>query len=79
MSADILLAALNARYAHASFGLRYLLANMGDLAPRTELVEFVANSPAEQTLQSLLAATPAFWGWAFTSGMWRQPPGSSAS
>jgi hypothetical protein len=28
---DILLTTLNARYAHASFGLRYLLANLGEL------------------------------------------------
>lgn len=62
MSADVLLAALNARYAHASFGLRYLLANMGDLAPRTELVEFVANTPTDQILQSILARNPRILG-----------------
>ena len=30
----ILLSTLNARYAHASLGLRYLLANMGELRER---------------------------------------------
>jgi radical SAM superfamily enzyme YgiQ (UPF0313 family) len=62
LSADVLLAALNARYAHAAFGLRYLLANMGELMPRTELVEFVANSPTDQILQSLLARNPRILG-----------------
>jgi radical SAM superfamily enzyme YgiQ (UPF0313 family) len=52
---EILLTTLNARYAHAAFGLRYLLANMGDLAPRTELVEFVASAPTAQTLAAILA------------------------
>ncbi|HEV3298677.1 MAG TPA: DUF4080 domain-containing protein [Planctomycetaceae bacterium] len=62
MSRDIVLATLNARYAHAAFGLRYLLANMGDLAPRTDLVEFVASAPTDQTLESLLARNPRILG-----------------
>ena len=37
----ILLSTLNARYAHASLGLRYLLANMGELQDQTSLLEFV--------------------------------------
>ena len=35
---DIVLATLNAKYIHASFGLRYLLANLGELRPRASLV-----------------------------------------
>jgi radical SAM superfamily enzyme YgiQ (UPF0313 family) len=62
LSRDILLATLNARYAHAAFGLRYLLANMGDLAPRTELVEFVANAPTPQVLQAMLDHQPRILG-----------------
>ncbi len=62
MSADVLLAALNARYAHASFGLRYLLANMAELTPRTELVEFFANAPTDQVVESLLARDPRILG-----------------
>jgi hypothetical protein len=31
---SILLSTLNARYTHASLGLRYLLANMGELRRR---------------------------------------------
>jgi radical SAM superfamily enzyme YgiQ (UPF0313 family) len=52
---DIILATLNARYNHASLGLRYLYANMGSLQPQTELLEFtIANRPidiAEKILQ----------------------------
>jgi radical SAM superfamily enzyme YgiQ (UPF0313 family) len=62
LSRDILLATLNARYAHAAFGLRYLLANMGDLAPRTDLVEFVASAPTEQVRQAVLDRRPRILG-----------------
>ena len=31
---DIVLTTLNAKYIHASFGLRYLMANLGDLQGR---------------------------------------------
>ena len=31
---DVVLATLNAKFIHASFGLRYLLANLGELRPR---------------------------------------------
>ena len=37
---DILFSAFNARYAHTSFGARYILANMGELKERAELLEF---------------------------------------
>jgi hypothetical protein len=37
---NIVLCTLNAKYIHASLGLRYLLANMGDLQPKTTLCEF---------------------------------------
>ena len=39
-ASPIVLATLNARYIHASLGLRYLLANLGDLAPSAALAEF---------------------------------------
>ena len=40
---EIVLATLNAKYIHAAFGLRYLLANMGELQERTALAEFEIN------------------------------------
>ena len=46
---DIVLTTLNARYAHAAFGLRYLQANLGPaLAPRARIVEFdISQRPVE--------------------------------
>jgi hypothetical protein len=41
--ADIVLSTLNAKYIHASFGLRYLLANLGNLRERACIVEFDIN------------------------------------
>ena len=44
----IVLCTLNAKYIHASLGLRYLLANMGELRPQTALREYtIARRPAE--------------------------------
>lgn len=51
---SVVLCTLNARYIHASLGLRYLLANMGELRPRTALREFtIARDPREMA-QALL-------------------------
>lgn len=60
--AEILLATLNARYAHSSFGLRYLLANMGELADRTKLLEFVASAPVTEVLDAILERNPRIVG-----------------
>ena len=53
--ADILLTAINARYIHAAFGLRYLYANLDHLQAITELQEFTIHQRpvdiAEQLLQ----------------------------
>lgn len=51
----IVLSTLNARYAHASLGLRYLFANMGDLQTRTTLQEFVIGTRATDIIEKLLA------------------------
>lgn len=53
----MILCTLNAKYLHASLGLRYLLANMGDLRDRTVLREYtIAREPAQvaQELVELL-------------------------
>ena len=55
---DIVLTTLNAKYAHASFGLRYLHANLGDLRERTELLEFDISQRTVDVLESLLARNP---------------------
>lgn len=53
-SPAIVLATLNAKYIHASLGLRYLLANMGELRPMTALREFTIASPAQPIVDALL-------------------------
>ncbi|MBC7784270.1 MAG: B12-binding domain-containing radical SAM protein [Burkholderiales bacterium] len=52
---DIVLTTLNAKYIHAAFGLRYLMANMGDLAGRTTICEFDINQRPIEIVEKLLA------------------------
>ncbi|MFK3738993.1 B12-binding domain-containing radical SAM protein [Massilia sp. TN1-12] len=59
----ILLSTLNARYAHASLGLRYLLANMGALQERTQLMEFVIGAKTTEVVERLLAKAPRIVGF----------------
>lgn len=54
----IILSTLNARYIHASLGLRYLLANMGELRQVTRLQEFIINSRPIDIVESLLLDEP---------------------
>jgi radical SAM superfamily enzyme YgiQ (UPF0313 family) len=60
---DIVLSTLNSRFSHASLGLRYLLANMGDLAERTRLAEFVINQRPLDIVERLLALEPRIIGF----------------
>ena len=50
-----MLCTLNARYIHASLGLRYLLANMGDLRKLTVLREYTLKRQPEDIAGELLA------------------------
>ena len=59
---EIVLGAINARYRHTSFGLRYLLANLGELAPRARIVETNLQQPAEAIADALLAPCPSIVG-----------------
>lgn len=52
----IVLTTLNAKYIHASLGLRYLLANMGVLKRQTVLREFTIARKAPEVVAELLAA-----------------------
>ena len=52
---EIVLATLNAKYIHASFGLRYLLANLGPLRPSACLAEFDINQRPVDIAEMLLA------------------------
>lgn len=60
--ADIVLTTLNAKYAHAAFGLRYLLANLGPLAARAEIVEFDISQRPVDVLEALLQRSPRIVG-----------------
>ena len=59
---DIVLATLNAKYIHASFGLRYLLANLGELRPRAVLEEFIINQRPLEIAEKILAHHPRIVG-----------------
>lgn len=58
----ILLTTLNARYIHASLGLRYLLANMQELTERTELREYEINTRVIDIAEDLLRDNPSIIG-----------------
>ena len=61
--ADIVLTTLNAKYIHAAFGLRYLLANLGELRPSAALVEFDINQRPLDIAEMLLAREPKIIGF----------------
>ena len=58
----ILLSTINARYQHASLGLRYLLANAGDLEPSMAIAELVSGRPIDEMAQRLLQFRPRIIG-----------------
>ena len=60
--AEILLSTLNAKFAHASFGLRYLHANLGELQQRAEIVEFDISQRTVDILETLLEREPRIVG-----------------
>lgn len=60
--ADIILAALNAKYIHAAFGLRYLFANLGELRERARLLEFDINQRPLEIAEQLLSENPSILG-----------------
>ncbi len=60
--ADIVLTTLNARYIHASFGLRYLLANLGSLKSAACLLEFDIHQRPLDIVEAILARQPKIVG-----------------
>ena len=60
--ADIVLATLNARYSHASLGLRYLRENLQELRDRSEIIEFVIGARTESIAETILARCPVVLG-----------------
>ena len=66
---DIVLATLNARYAHASFGLRYLMANLPEeLRERAGMLEFDISQRAVDVVERILDQNPKIVGLEFTFG-----------
>ena len=59
---DIVLTTLNAKYAHAAFGLRYLMANLGNLQPSAKIVEFEINQKPTDIVEQILAENPRIVG-----------------
>ncbi|HEX8340862.1 MAG TPA: DUF4080 domain-containing protein [Tepidisphaeraceae bacterium] len=60
---EIVLATLNAKYIHAAFGLRYLMANLGDLQPRATIAEFDINQRPLDIVESILSLDPKIVGF----------------
>ncbi len=60
---SICLTTLNASYIHASLGLRYLYANMGELQSDTQLLEFTINERVEDIAEVLLEDAPTILGF----------------
>lgn len=58
----ITLSTINAKYMHASLGLRYLLANLGELRDRTRIAEFAINERAVDIVERLLEVEPRIIG-----------------
>ncbi|MGH7175736.1 MAG: B12-binding domain-containing radical SAM protein, partial [Tepidisphaeraceae bacterium] len=59
---DIVLTTLNARWAHASFGLRYLLANLAELRERATMVEFDTNQDLDAVAEHICSHNPKVVG-----------------
>lgn len=60
--AKIVLATLNARYIHSAFGLRYLHANLGELASDASILEFVISDSPTEIVASILEQSPEIVG-----------------
>jgi len=59
---EIVLATLNARYIHASFGLRCLRANLGEWRERSALLEFTIDERPMEVAERILALEPRLVG-----------------
>ncbi len=59
----ILLTTLNAKYIHASLGLRYLYANLGELQNDCEIKEFTIKTRPIDIVEQILEAKPSIVGF----------------
>jgi hypothetical protein len=70
--ARIVLSTLNAKYLHASFGLRYLFANLGELQSEATLAEFEITQRPLDIVEAILAHNPQIVG--FGVYIWNTAP-----
>lgn len=63
ISTEILLTTLNARFTHASLGLRYLYANLEALQSRAHIEEFVLGTKPEAIVEKILSFKPRIVGF----------------
>ena len=66
---EIVLTTLNAKFIHAAFGLRYLMANLAEFRGRACIVEFDITQRATDIAEALLARDPKIIGMESTFGM----------
>jgi radical SAM superfamily enzyme YgiQ (UPF0313 family) len=59
---EIILTTLNAGYGHCSFGLRYLMANLGELMPLAKILEFGPDLRTPEIVEAILALKPRIVG-----------------
>jgi radical SAM superfamily enzyme YgiQ (UPF0313 family) len=59
---EIVLTTFNARYHHSAFGLRYLLANLGELRSEAEILEFGLGDNPLEVMDRILAQNPRIVG-----------------
>lgn len=60
---DILLTTLNSSYSHASFGLRYLKANLGELQHRAHISEYTIQKHPMDIAENILILNPRIVGF----------------
>ena len=59
----ILLTSLNAKYIHASLGLRYLYANLAELQNQAKIREFTIHSRPSDIVETILSESPSIVGF----------------
>ena len=62
MNDGIILSTINARFHHAAFGLRYIKANMEELGPRTQMLEFTTGQGCREIAEEILRHRPRILG-----------------
>lgn len=60
---DILLVTMNSTYQHCAFGLRYLMANLKELQPRAQILEWTIHASPRNVVERILAFCPVVVGF----------------